>query len=145
MANARIEFKIGNIEFVSEGEQEWVTDQLDKMLERLPNLEAEGKKMPVKQVTQPVVASVQPTENTDLFTSQKTNRAIRKFLGTAVWLQSNGQQTIKTKEVTDALRSARQVKITNPSHQLNQNIAQGFCQKEGRGFYVTPQGIENIM
>ncbi|MFT4642856.1 MAG: hypothetical protein ACI89R_000699 [Candidatus Azotimanducaceae bacterium] len=163
MANARIEFKIGNIEFVSEGEQEWVTEQLDKMLERLPHLESEGEKVPIKQVPQPVAASIQPAENTDLFTSQKTDRAIpenlstflrkkdaidkqrRKFLGTAVWLQSNGQQTIKTKEVTDALRAARQVKITNPSHQLNQNIAQGFCQKEGRGFYVTPQGIENIM
>ncbi len=52
---------------------------------------------------------------------------------------------IKTKEVTDALRAARQVKITNPSHQLNQNISQGFCQKEGQGFYVTLQGVENIV
>lgn len=32
MANARLEFKIGNIEFVGEGDQDWVTEQLDKML-----------------------------------------------------------------------------------------------------------------
>ena len=163
MANARIEFKIGNIEFVSEGEQEWVTEQLNKMLDRLPHLEKESKKIPIKPTPQPITVPTQPTGNTDLFSTQKTDRAIpenlstflrkkdaidkqrRKFLGAAVWLQLNGQQIVKTKEVTDALRAARQVKITNPSHQLNQNIAQGFCQKEGRGFYVTPQGIENIM
>ena len=112
-----------------------------------------------KEVIEPVIAE----HPTDLFSAPKPKRVIpenlstflrkkdavdkqrRKFLGAAVWIQLNGQQIIKTKEVTDALRAARQVKITNPSHQLNQNIAQGYCQKEGRGFYVTPQGVENIM
>ncbi len=162
MNNARIEFKIGNIEFVGEGDQDWVTEQLDKILDRIPNLVTESKKTTPKAVLQTTEIPVVP-QNTDLFSTQSKSRAIpenistflrkkdaidkqrRKFLGTAVWLQLNGQQLIKTKDVTDALRAARQVRITNPSHQLNQNIAQGFCQKEGRGFYVTPQGVENIM
>ncbi|MDT0553108.1 hypothetical protein [Urechidicola vernalis] len=166
MANGRLEFKIGNLEFVGEGEQDWVTDQLDKMLERLPDLVNQSKK--TVQKTDVIKTTAEPVEQshpTDLFSTPKptTKRAIpenlstflrskdcidkqrRKFLGTAVWLQLNGKQRIKTKEVTDALRAARQVKITNPSHQLNQNISQGFCQKEGNGFYVTPQGVENIM
>ena len=166
MANARLEIKIGNIEFVGEGEQDWVTEQLDKMLERLPDLVNESKKSVPKieavKVSEQPSAQIQPTdlfsvttptpqraipENLSTFLRKKDaiDKQRRKFLGTAVWLQQNGKQLIKTKEVTDALRAARQVKITNPSHQLNQNIAQGFCQKEGGGFYVTPQGVENIL
>lgn len=165
MANGRLEFKIGNIEFVGEGEQDWVTEQLDKMLERLPELLNESKKDTSKTTIKKVIEDVTPSQPTNLFSIPQpvTKRVIpenlssflrnkdaidkqrRKFLGTAVWLQENGKQLIKTKEVTDALRAARQVKITNPSHQLNQNIAQGYCQKEGNGFYVTPQGVENIL
>ena len=166
MANARLEFKIGNLEFVGEGEQDWVTEQLDKMLERLPDLVNQSKKsIPLAAELPKSSEAITPAKHpSDLFSGKPTSqRAIpenlstflrkkdavdkqrRKFLGTAVWLQENGKERIKTKEVTDALRAARQVKITNPSHQLNQNIAQGFCQKEGNGFYVTPQGVENIL
>lgn len=167
MANARIEFKIGNLEFVGEGEQDWVTSQLDKMLERLPNLINERKVSSVKvesaEVLKQEITDITPTlfsdsqsrkitsnnvtENLSTFLRKRdaVDKQRRKFLGTAVWLQQNGKQLIKTKEVTDALRAARQVKITNPSHQLNQNISQGFCQKEGNGFYVTPEGVENIL
>ena len=165
MANGRLEFKIGNVEFVGEGDQVWVTEQLDKMLERLPDLLNQSKKNTPVTTTIKVPEEVIPPHPTDLFSTPKptikrvipenlstflrskdcVDKQRRKFLGTAVWLQENGKQRIKTKEVTDALRAARQVKITNPSHQLNQNIAQGFCQKEGNGFYVTPQGVENII
>lgn len=158
MANARIEFKIGNIEFVGEGEQDWVTEQLDKVLKRIPELASESIKTAPKAVSQPAITTRNTQNNTqnneqlakeNLSTFLRKRDAIdkqrRRFLGTAVWLQLRGQQLIKTKEVTDALRAARQVKITNPSHQLNQNISQGYCQKEGQGFYVTPQGVENIL
>jgi hypothetical protein len=153
MANARIEFKIGNIEFVGEGEQDWVTEQLDKVLTRIPELATESKKVtqkvatPTSSLKTPQVTEHSATENLSTFLRKRDaiDKQRRRFLGTAVWLQLRGQQMIKTKEVTDALRAARQVKITNPSHQLNQNISQGFCQKEGQGFYVTPQGVENIM
>ena len=47
MANARIKFKIGNIEFVGKGEQSWVTEQLDKVLERIPSLATESKKIEI--------------------------------------------------------------------------------------------------
>ncbi|PHR71161.1 MAG: hypothetical protein COA67_06925 [Lutibacter sp.] len=154
MANARIKFKIGNIEFVGEGEQDWVTEQLDKVLERIPSLATESKKIAPKAVVEtPQVVKTTPKidssnlENLSTFLRKRDaiDKQRRRFLGTAVWLQLKGQQMIKTKEVTDALRAARQIKITNPSHQLNQNISQGFCQKEGQGFYVTPQGVENII
>ncbi len=154
MANAHIKFKIGNIEFVGKGEQSWVTEQLDKVLERIPSLATESKKSTPKVVVETTqVDKVTPKidasnlENLSTFLRKRDaiDKQRRRFLGTAVWLQLKGQQMIKTKEVTDALRAARQIKITNPSHQLNQNISQGFCQKEGQGFYVTPQGVENIM
>lgn len=158
MANARIEFKIGNIEFVGEGEQDWVTEQLDKVLKRIPELANESEKSVPKANTTQVISTKpaqQSRQNLEQLAKENLSTFLRKrdaidkqrrrFLGTAVWLQLRGQQLIKTKEVTDALRAARQVKITNPSHQLNQNISQGYCQKEGQGFYVTPQGVENIL
>ncbi|MBV1888135.1 MAG: hypothetical protein KUG51_02475, partial [Urechidicola sp.] len=117
MANARIEFKIGAIEFVGEGEQEWVTQQLDKILDRVPNLESKIENSIVTTVPQPSAISatipvVPTTHPTDLFATSNPNRIIpenlstflrkkdavdkqrRRFLGAAVWLQLNGQQTI---------------------------------------------------
>lgn len=164
MANAKIEIKLGAIEFSGEGEQEWVTEQLDKILDLVPDLKKKiEKSIATPSIAEPAKVAQNFAPPTDLFSSPKQEGMIRgnlstflrqkdavdkqrrRFLGTAVWLQLNGKESIKTKEVTDALRAARQIKITNPSHQLNQNIAQGFCQKEGTRFYVTPQGIENIM
>lgn len=166
MANGRLEFKIGNIEFIGEGEQTWVTEQMEKMLERIPELTKHSDVLKVPATTAPTVSPNKSTaintsysqpqsaapqraipENLATFLRKKdcVDKQRRKFLGTAVWLQLNGQSIIKTKEVTDALKNARQIKITNPSHQLNQNISQGFCQKEGNGFYVTPEGVENVM
>jgi hypothetical protein len=166
MANGRLEFKIGKIEFVGEGEQDWVTEQLEKMLERIPALTKQNNAINSNVKSIISESSLDPEQITANYTpSQQTNspKAIpenlstflrkkdcvdkqrRKFLGAAVWLQLNGKTIIKTKEVTDELKIARQIKITNPSHQLNQNINQGFCQKEGNGFYVTPEGVDNII
>ena len=64
MANARIEFKIGNIEFVGEGEQDWVTEQLDKVLTRIPELAIESKKITPKAAT-PQVSSPKTTQTTE--------------------------------------------------------------------------------
>lgn len=166
MANGRLEFKIGNIEFIGEGEQDWVTEQLKKMLERIPELTKQNNAISSSpEPTIPVttsdsakeIANYAPSlgtsshkaipENLSTFLRKKdcVDKQRRKFLGAAVWLQLNGKSLIKTKEVTDELKIARQIKITNPSHQLNQNINQGFCQKEGNGFYVTPEGVDNVI
>ncbi len=89
MANARIEFKIGNIEFVGEGDQDWVTEQLDKVLTRIPELESESKKSTPKttQVTEQAA-----TENLSTFLRKRDaiDKQRRRFLGTAVWLQQRG-------------------------------------------------------
>ena len=166
MANGRLEFKIGKIEFVGEGEQDWVTEQLEKMLERIPALTKQNNainsnaksiisesSLDSEQITanytpsQPSTSPKAIPENLSTFLRKNdcVDKQRRKFLGAAVWLQLNGKTIIKTKEVTDELKIARQIKITNPSHQLNQNINQGFCQKEGNGFYVTPEGVDNVV
>jgi len=166
MANGRLEFKIGKIEFVGEGEQDWVTELLEKMLERIPALTKQNNAIssntksvisasPVDpgQITanytpfQPTTSPKAISENLSTFLRKRdcVDKQRRKFLGAAVWLQLNGKSIIKTKEVTDELKIARQIKITNPSYQLNQNINQGFCQKEGNGFYVTPEGVDNVI
>ncbi len=36
MADAKLEFKLGAIEFSGEGEKDWVAAQLDKILDQVP-------------------------------------------------------------------------------------------------------------
>jgi hypothetical protein len=38
MAIGKISFSIGTIDFSSEGEEQWVADQLDKILSKIPEL-----------------------------------------------------------------------------------------------------------
>ncbi|MCX6291089.1 MAG: hypothetical protein NT126_04930 [Bacteroidetes bacterium] len=38
MGQSKIEFRLGGIHFIGEGEKEWVTKQLDKMISRIPEL-----------------------------------------------------------------------------------------------------------
>lgn len=160
MAQSKIELKIGGIEFKCEGEQHWVDSKLSDFLEMAPDMQSEITKHIKSPTPTPeptsypsdlfAIPEVKPKvipENLSTFLRKKNavEKQRRRFLGTAVWLQLNGKERVKTKDVTDALKMARQLKITNPSHQLNQNITQGFCQKEGPGFFVTPEGIEDIM
>ncbi|GAB1308494.1 hypothetical protein KH5_11770 [Urechidicola sp. KH5] len=160
MAQSKIELKIGSFEFKCAGEQVWVDNKLSEFLDLAPNIQAEISEQ-IKNPTPTQEPSSYPSdlfaiterkpkvipENLSTFLRKKNavEKQRRRFLGAAVWLQLNGKERVKTKDVTDALKMARQLKITNPSHQLNQNITQGFCQKEGPGFFVTPEGIEDIM
>lgn len=38
MVDAKIQFKLGAIEFTGEGEKDWIAQQLDKILEKAPIL-----------------------------------------------------------------------------------------------------------
>ncbi len=158
MANSKIEFKIGNIKFIGDGEQEWLSKQLDKVLSKIPELISYNVPDNNNQdeiTTDIEISETQPKSNSNdtitetfatfLRNKKATENQRRKYLATAVYLQLKGNENLTSKDVTDALQKAKQTKISNAAHQLSQNIKQGLCEKHGKTFYVTPEGISKIM
>ena len=156
MTTFKAEFKTGAIEFCGEGEKDWVTEQLDKILEKAPallNLVSAAQKAAEPkndsnanvgaQNTSSSVTAVKPLA-TFLKDKNATTNQISKFLATAVWLHEKGNQRIETKDVSKALRDSKQTKLGNPSDCLNQNVSKGFCEKDGNGFSVTDEGRNEL-
>lgn len=148
MGNAKIEFKLGGFSFASEGEEAWVAKQLDKILEKAPHLQ---KLIPAE--TKPIGPN-QPSpgqsdlDNVTLASFLKSSKAGNtdngRFLTTAAWLQLKGATTLTTADITKALSDNKQSKVGNPSECLNQNVRKGHCEKKGKQFYVTEEGISNV-
>jgi len=149
MPDARIEFTIGGISFVGEGEQGWVAEQLDKILEKAPDL---IKLAPKKQASRTTATeSHGPTEGTDATIAKKTlpvflnekdatKNQLNKFLATAIWLHAKGKNRLKTSDITAALKDAQQTRLGNPSDCLNKNVKKGYIEKDGTEFFVTQEG-----
>ena len=152
MAQAKIQFKLGTIEFSGEGEEAWVTTQLDKLIEQAPALL--GLAQPTvgqgaaadnaNQQGEPVNVGKGVALATFLKSKNIGNNQVKRFLATAIWLDAQGNKEPKTSDVTKALSDSRQTKLNNPADCLNQNVKKGFCQKQGKGFYVAPDGFESI-
>ena len=35
-------------------------------------------------------------------------------------------------------------KLSNPSDSLNSNVGKGYCEKDGKHFFVTPEGRQSL-
>jgi hypothetical protein len=69
-----------------------------------------------------------------------TTNQVSKFLATAIWLHDKGTAKLSTSDVTKALKDSSQSRLTNPAECLNKNVAKGYCEKDGKQFYVTEEG-----
>lgn len=155
MSETKIQVKVGIIEFSGEGNQDWLSAQLDKILEKAPELLKIGHAFPkvTKEVhttsekdsksEEPVISK--PT-NFPAFLKEKgaTTNQTKKFLATAAFIQLNGKDRLMTSEISSLLSKSNQSKIGNPSDKLNKNVGKGFCTKEGNSFYVTPEGFKDL-
>lgn len=153
MSVGKIEISIGDISFVGEGEQNWVAEQLDKVLEKASEL---TKIMPKrKKVSQADPAPDHSAEGDDAKIAHKTlpsflggtkakSNQVIKFLATAVWLHAKGSKRLKTGDVTKALSNANQTRLANPSNCLGSNIKKGFIEKTGKEFFVTDDGKASL-
>ena len=151
MSEAKIEIKIGEIVFSGEGQPDWLSEQLDKILSKAEELVALSPKAPAtnggasheadltghNEIASQALATWLKSKNAD---SVQTI----KFLATAVWVEAKGQKRLQTKDVSSALSNASQRKLNNPSDCLNKNISKGFCEKEGNQFYVTEEGKRSL-
>lgn len=158
MSQSKIEFRLGNIHFVGEGDKEWVTKQLDKIISKAPSLlnserDLEEKySAPAKHVLthsaretkankSEVVAVRNSGSAKDLTQFIQANKAGAnqrlKFLATAIWLNKNGKSNLVTRDVTNALKASRVPALINPSQYLTQNVKQGYLKKSGNHFLLT--------
>jgi hypothetical protein len=154
MHEARIEFTIGAISFTGEGDKAWVASQLDKILDKAPEL---VKLTPEKQMAgTPPLDLQQPAQMQEddtiaqmtlpSFLQEKgaTRNQVKKFLATAVWLMAKNKTRLTTRDVTRALKESNQSRLGNASDCLNKNVAKGYCEKDGREFFVTQEGKDSL-
>lgn len=151
MAEAKIEIKVGAVSFSGEGEGKWLSEQLDKILEKIPEL---AKVTPLAPSVGNGAAgaagsgqqgsgglSVSGTLAGFLKAKNATTNQTRKFLATALWLtDTQNKEHMTTSDVSKALTDAKQTPLSNASQNLASNISQGFCHKTGKQFYVTDDG-----
>jgi len=154
MATAKIEFTLGSITFSGEGEETWVSDQLDKIIEKAPDLikiapamqaisqPAAGIVEQVSRVSDAAIAS--QTLPNFLKSKNAAKGALQKFLATSIWLHSKGQNRISTSDVTKALKDSNQARLGNPSDCLLKNVSKGFIEKDGKQFFVTDEGKASL-
>lgn len=145
MADAKIEIKVGAVSFSGEGDSRWLSEQLDKMLEKIPTLVkvapsapdgADGTKHPSPQRT-----TIRTTLASFLRDKAALTQQVRKFLATAVWLHDqNSKLRLSTKDVGNALSASNQRRLNNAADCLNQNVKKGYCEKDGKEFFVTDDG-----
>ncbi|MBI5921645.1 MAG: hypothetical protein HY847_08310 [Betaproteobacteria bacterium] len=156
MSEAKIEFKLGSIEFSGEGDKDWVSQQLDKIIQQAPKLLAIAPIPLPAAITSndsashshqpmpadPAIAS-QPLAT---FLKGKTadKNQVKKFLATAVWLEAKGKTRISSADITAALKASNQTRIGNPALCLSRNISKGHCEKDGNQFFVTTDGKASL-
>jgi len=156
MSDAKIEIKVGEVSFSGEGTEKWLSEQLDKLIEKIPQL---SKIHPQKHsetggtgtgagTGAGAAAGQKITGTLAAFLKAKnaTSNQVRKFLAAAVWLHDHeNRELVNTADVAVALSDARQKELTNPANCLNQNVSKGFCSKKTKNqFFVTEDGRNDI-
>jgi hypothetical protein len=150
MTQAKIQIAVGSISFSGEGEQKWLAEQLDKLLDKAAALAAAA---PDAQDADEDGASdgVKPSRKSAgtlpsfLAATGAGNNNVKRFLATAEWLHRKGKKTLTTRDVSTALQDNRQKKLGNPADSLSKNVAKGHCEKIGsKEFFVTDEGRETL-
>lgn len=150
MAEAKIEIKVGAVSFTGEGEGKWLSDQLDKILEKLPSLSKVAPPAPPSEGSgggQPAPHHGKAHGTLASFLAAKAAKTdkTRKFLAAALWLQdTQSKNRLSTSDVKKAVNDNKQGPLGNASQSLTNNAKRGFCLKEGRQFYVTDEGRAEI-
>lgn len=166
MADSKIDFSYDNLHFSCEGEKDWVENQLNQVLNRIPGLnkpilvakteEAAETSIPEKikkpRGRRPKTAeeSAEQETSTDPLTEflkekKADKNQVRKFLAVAVYLHAHGVEKFSTPLISKTLKNAGIEKLINASDCLNKNEKKGFCIKEDKEFILTDLGIRAIL
>ena len=148
--NSKIDVTIGDVSFSGEGEQEWLTKQLDKVIAIARPARAskstQKSPTPTKGVDEKESAPFTASLASHLRDKKGEANQVARFLATADWLRRrNGDQTLTTALVTRSLRDNQQKRLGNPADTLNKNVKKGHCEKiSGGGFLITDDGLQAL-
>jgi hypothetical protein len=149
----KVEFKIGSVCFSAEGDQEWVAQQLNTVIEaasKAPGALDGAAGEPAAPVRQDHIGKTNAPETNSislasyLKTKGADSNQTKRFLATAAWLRGRGQQEITSSDVSKALKDNHQNRLGNAADCLNKNVSKGFCEKSGKSFFITPEGLTEL-
>jgi len=141
----KVEITIGNLAFSAEGSQDWLGEQLAKVIEAATKIHPAGSVQSLH--AKPVAGGSVSTDSLATYLKAKggDTKQLLRFLATAAWLRrrdSNAELT--TGAVAKALTNHQQKGLANPADCLNKNVQKGFCEKTNSGFFITPEGWTSL-
>jgi hypothetical protein len=146
MSQVKIQIKVGDVEFSGEGEQGWVSTQLERVLKAAQG--TPGGRVSERSAPDAGSHGQNATGSQSLASFLRDKNAavnqVRKFLATAAWLHAKGKKRLTTADVTRALKDNSQSRLGNPADCLNKNVAKGHCEKDGKEFFVTTEGLASL-
>ena len=142
----KIELTIGDLHFAGEGDQDWLDQQIDKLIDTVSRRQIND---PVDEDSSSSESKSQEAVTTGSLVSYLRAKGdetvqVQRFLSTAAWLYHRGRKDLTTSSVTKALRDNQQKRLGNPSDCLNKNVTRGFCEKTTGGFFITPDGWRQL-
>ena len=141
-----VELDIGAIKFSGSGDQEWLSDQIAVLIEAAKVVQ--GNNPATNEVVGGPSYEDDSVEVGSLATYLKAKggetKQNQRFLATSAWLHHRGNQPLTTRLVSQTLREHQQKRLGNPSECLNQNVGRGFCEKTPDGFFITPEGWQQL-
>ncbi len=151
MADAKIDVKVGAISFVGEGTETWLATQLKIILDAAATLAVPDNHERSADLHSTKGGSAAGSKGTSPQTTLAAYLKARnassgpdKFLATADWLRIRGATSLTTAAVTKALKDNHQGRLGNPADMLMKNIGKGFCERDGAGFFITPDGLTHL-
>lgn len=153
MSDVKIQIKIWNLEFSGEGNSDRLEKQIDKILQKTPQLNQEQTE-PAQHIPSQAISNNQITKwgnalwTLPTFLKEKNaldNRNL-KFLATAAFLHLSGRHRVTRIDITTALKNASQKPIPSKDMSLvmQRVISKGYCAKDGKELYVTTEGYEHL-
>lgn len=145
----KIDVTVGAVSFSGEGEPEWLSQELDKVLKAatdLPKVQPSGFN---PEQTSSILSAPSSGGSVGALVSHiksyggESNQT-KRFLATADWLRLRGESQLATAKVSKALSDNHQKRLGNPADCLNLNVKKGFCEKQGDGFFITPDGLKDL-
>lgn len=144
----KLDVRIGKVKFKGEGDQEWLAEQLERVVKAAPDM----ADAPVDEIGGDG-DEVDTNDRGEGFTTSlaayirskgaEGNQTLR-FLVTANWLRKRGTSVLTASAVAKALSDNHQSRLANPADCLNKNVSKGFCEKNKDGFFITPEGLKEL-
>jgi len=134
----KIRIKVGDVEVDFEGPESFLDKKLPELISRLSQMSETSSADPEKSKIRRV--SGDPGPLAAFLRASKVRSKSKRFLAAAEWLHRKGSARVKTNDVTKALKDNSQSGVGNASQCLNNNVGSGYCEKDGKQFYVTEEG-----